>query len=124
MEPRGPEHKDAKRAKGQTGPSISMEQRARRLNSLKGLHQNAQRRQNKDHNRHAHQNIYRPFEDAVYGVFQGLISQTNKVSGMEAIKRYIMPKDLGEIIYNMQTNTCLVCDGDEERERFRIEGNL
>ena len=64
------------------------------------------------------------FDDAVYGVFQGLISQTNKVSGMEAIKRYIMPKDLGEIIYNMQTNTCLVCDVDEERELFRIEGNL
>ena len=49
----------------------SMEQRARRLNGLKDLHQNAQRRQNKDHNRQAHNKIYRSFDDAVYRVFEG-----------------------------------------------------
>ena len=43
---------------------------------------------------------------------------------MEAIKRYIMPKDLRQIIYNMQTNTRLVRGPYDKIKPFLIEGKL
>jgi hypothetical protein len=91
------------------------------LDALKDFYDKAQRRQNEQNDRQAHQVVYCPLDHTIDRIFERFIPKTGKVLAVNVETRDALSTDIGKILHNQQANTGLSCDIRDLAEPLSIE---